>query len=635
MSESSRSALAWAGLVVALGLAGAEALGAAADEAPALPVAEVRAGLRGWGETVFAGAQPERFEVEVLGVLRAVAPGTDYVLARLSGHGLEDSGVIAGMSGSPVWIDGRLVGAVAFAWPFASEAIAGITPIEAMRRIGSAGAWPGPARPVVSFAELAARRLPGDLLTAASHRLARATGLEAGPAVAWGAGGFSPAGLARLSAALPALSPVAVGRAEPLPAAGEELRAGSAVAALFVDGDLRLAATGTLTERSGDRVLAFGHPVAGLGDVSLPLATAEIVAVLPSRFSSFKLANAGPVVGEFVRDHAAGTLGRIGAVPSTVPLEVRVAAPVAREFHLRLARVPDFLPLLAAVGALGALDSTTAPGGVHGLDLRIDADLGARGRVALSQSFDGPGAVGEAAGYVFALLDFLVHNDLAEVTLAGLRLELTPWTSPRSADLVGAHAARTRLEPGEVLELNVDLRAFRGERVRRTLRIPIPADLPAGRYTFLVGDGASVDAARFALEPVAPVSFEQAVEWLGALGSTREIAVLGVLAGRGLGVAGEILPRLPASAQAIWAAGGGGGTRPLRLAIAQRLRFPEAEPVTGLVRLDVELRRPQPSAGEGGGGEEDAGEGATPDPAEGSAGGGGKPSAAGNAKEKG
>jgi hypothetical protein len=396
-----------------------------------------------------------------------------------------------------------------------------------------------------------------------------------------------------------------------------------------------LAATGTLSERVGDRVLAFGHSVAGLGDVSLPLAAAEVVTVLPSRYSSFKIANAGPVVGEFVRDHSAGTLGRLGVVPSTVPLDVRVAGPAAREFHLRLARVPDFLPLLAAVGTLGAVDAATAAGGVHGLDLAIDADLGGRGRLALGQSFDGPGAVGDAAGYVFALLDFLVHNDLAEVEIAGLRLELTPWSAPRTADLVGAHAARTRLEPGEVLELYVDLRAYRGAPRRRTLTIPIPADLPAGRYTLFVGDGASLDAARFALEPVAPVTFEQALDWLGALGTAREIAVLGVLAGRGLGVAGEVLPRLPASMQAIWAASGGGGTRPLRLAIAQRLRFAEPEPVAGLVRLDVELRRPQPSVGEGAETEGGAGGSAAPGTAAKDSAAEGKPPTAGSGKEKG
>ena len=182
----------------------------------------------------------------------------------------------------------------------------------------------------------------------AAGELASAAGLEARGAVIWGASGFSDRALGRLGAALPALSPVASGQVADGRRASS--RPGSAVAAVFVDGDLRLAATGTVTERTGDRMLAFGHPVVGLGEVSLPLAPAEIIAVLPSQFSSFKISNSGPVRGAFVRDHAAGTLGRVGAVPSTVPFEIRVEGETGRSFDLRLARVPQFLPLLAAIG---------------------------------------------------------------------------------------------------------------------------------------------------------------------------------------------------------------------------------------------------------------------------------------------
>ncbi|HSM14547.1 MAG TPA: hypothetical protein VLA66_10820, partial [Thermoanaerobaculia bacterium] len=593
MSDLARSRGA-AGALLALWLAGTAASGA---EVEAFPVDEVRAGLRGYGESVFAGTAPERFEVEVLGVLRDTAPGTDYVLARLTGRDLERLGVVAGMSGSPVWIDGRLLGAVAFAWPFATEAIAGITPIGAMREIGLAAPWAGaPGRSTVTLEALAGHSLPADLLSAAAAELVRSAGLEARGAVAWVASGFSPAALDRLGRALPALSPVAGGRSEE-PAG--ELAPGSSVAAVFVDGDLRLAATGTVTDRDGDRLLAFGHSVAGLGEISLPMAPAEVVTVLPSRYASFKLANSGPVVGEFVRDHPAGTLGRVGVVPPTLPMAVRVEAPTAREYSLRLARVPRLLPLLAAIGAIGAIDSAVSAGGVEGLDLEISAQLGSHGALELGESFEGGTAVGEAAGYLFAVLDFLVRTDLARVEIDSLEVSVRPWAHPRGTALVGAHAVRSRLEPGETAELYVDLRAWRGEVERRRLEIPIPADLPAGRYTLLVGDGASADAARLALEPAVPVTFEQALELLRSLGSSREIAVLGVLTGEGLALSGEVLPRLPGSLRSIWAAGGGGGARPLRLAIVQRERFEETRPVSGLVRIDVEIRRPQPATAGG------------------------------------
>jgi SpoIVB peptidase S55 len=582
-------------LCLAAAVAGPAPAHAAEAEPPAMPVDEIRPGMRGYGETVFSGSTPERFDVEVLGVLRNVAPGTDYVLVRLSGHGLEHDGVVAGMSGSPVWIDGKLVGAVAFGWPFATAAVAGVTPIGAMRRIPESPAWSAPGKPVVSWADLAARRIPETLIEERASRLMGALGLDARPAVVWGAGGFSDDALAALSRALPALAPVSGGRSE---AGAEALVGGSSIAALLIDGDLRLAATGTLTERVGDRILAFGHPLAGLGEVSIPLAPAEVVTILPSQFSSFKIANSGAVVGEFTRDQATGILGRLGVSPRTIPLEVTVAGPAPREFHLRLARAPDFVPLLAAIGTLGSIDSVAAAGGLRGVDVVLDADLGGNGHLELRQSFEGANAVNQTALWVLALCDFLEHNDLAEVDLAGLRIRATPWTVQRTAEVVGAHASRSRLEPGDRLEILVDLRDFRGGPSRRRLEVAIPDDLPSGRYTLLVGDGSSVDAARFAVAPAAPVTFDQALALLRSLASAQELDVLGVLPGTGIALAGEILPRLPPSLQSIWAAGGGGGARPLRLAVAQRERFPEPGPVSGLVRLTVEVRRPQPTAGD-------------------------------------
>jgi hypothetical protein len=270
--------------------------------------------------------------------------------------------------------------------------------------------------------------------------------------------------------------------------------------------------------------------------------------------------------------------------------------------------VPQFVPLLAAIGALGALDVAASSGGTEGVDLELAADLGPRGRLELAQSFDGAGAGTDAVLWMYAVLDFLSGTELAQVDVESITAKLVPWAKPRVAALVGAHPARSRLEPGETLDLFVDLRGYRGEAERRRLSLVIPPDLPAGRYTLLVGDGTSVDAARLGLEPAPPVTFEQARELLASLGTTRQIAVLGVLPGRGLALAGEVLPRLPASARQIWAAGGGGGARPLRLAVAQLERFPQNVPISGIVRLDIELARPTPSTGDAaeaeGGGEE-------------------------------
>lgn len=561
---------------------------AAGSAAPTIGVDEVRPGQRGHGESVFVGDQPERFEVEVLGVLRDAAPGTSYILAKLSGHDLERTGVIAGMSGSPVWIDGRLAGAVAFSWPFAKDAVAGITPIEVMRGIPETRPWgTGPGSPRTSLDDLVARRLPDDPLAAFGTLAAGAEALGVRPGWTWSASGFTPPTLARLAAALPDAAPAAGGRVDSI---DSPLAGGSSVAAVFVDGDFRLAATGSITERDGDRVLAFGHSVAGLGEISLPLAPAEVITVLGSGYSSFKIANSGPVAGVFERDHAAGTAGRLGVDARTVPLSVTVTAPVERTFAMRLARVPAYLPSLAAVGSFAALDSVTSAGGVEGLDLELAIGLASGERVAVAQSFDGPGAASRAISFLFAVVDFLARTDLAEVDIAAIEVELVPHAEPRADQLVGAYPSARRVRPGESVEIVLELRGYRGEIERRRLPLAIPADLPAGRYPVLVGDGASLDAARFALAPVEPRNLAQALDLLASLGSSREIAVIGLLPEPAVTSGGRTLARLPPSVRALWA-GAETAQRPLRTSIVQSVRFPTERPLAGSARIDLEIER--------------------------------------------
>ena len=594
----------WTGALLLIGLwlprvapAQTAAAGPTGGELPAIAVDELTAGSRGWGLSVFRGGEPERFEVEILGVLRDVQPGTSYVLGRLTGQGLEKTGVIAGMSGSPVYVGERLVGAVAFAWPFAHEAIAGITPIGAMRAIADAAPWKRPlGQPRSSLADISARSFPADALGAAVAALAGPAGPGGRPALLWGATGFADSTVATLGRWLPSLAAAGVagrGSGEP-----NELAAGVAVAQVWIDGDLRLAATGTVTERSGDRVLAFGHPVTGQGDVAMPMAAAEVITVLSSAASSFKLANTGAVVGAFERDHPAGALGRINATAPTLPLAVRVAGPVPHRFALRLARVPALLPTLAAIGTLGALDVAAPVAGLEGLDLRLALDLGGDGRLELVQSFDGEGAGIQAVLFLLATVDFLTRTDLAAVDLRGVEVDLVPFAEPRVETLVGLHAERAQVEPGDTLELLLDVKPWRGEAMRRRLPVTLPPDLPAGRYTLLVGDGASADAARLAIEPVEPVTFAQALALLRSLGSAKQLVVLGVLSGRGLATGGEVLPRLPASMRSIWGVSGTRNATPLRLAVAQFERTAQEIPLAGLLRIDLEVRRQEPVKGE-------------------------------------
>jgi hypothetical protein len=376
--------------------------------------------------------------------------------------------------------------------------------------------------------------------------------------------------------------------------AAETLTPGAAVSAVLVDGDLRFAATGTVTDVDGERVLAFGHPFLGLGPVSVPMATAEVLTVVSNQYSSFKVANLGTPVGAFEQDRAAGIQGRLGAVAPMIPLTLAVAGEGQRTFHMRLANVPQFTPLLLATSALGGLEAATYAGGSHTLDMTARFDLSGGRRLDVRQSFAGEGAALQSATYLLAVASYLLQNPLERVAVEGIEIALGQQDAPRSAQLVGAHAERTVVRPGERVALNVDLIPYRGAPFRRSFQLTLPEDLPAGRYSLLVGDGSSVDAARFAIEPVEPVAFAQALELLGSLHSRREIVALGVFSGPGLAIAGEVLPRLPASVRSLWAGTPTGGAVPLKLAVAQQHQEAMDLPVEGLVRVDLEVRRREP-----------------------------------------
>ena len=609
--RSARCRGGWA-LATAIVLAGAARL--RGDELPAIGLDEVRVGMRGHGLSVFSGIEPERFEVEVLGVLRNVGPDTSYIVARLSGKNLESTGVVAGMSGSPVYLDGKLAGAVAFSWPFSREAIAGITPIGAMRAIGRGRPPVGERSPgaALTFVESApdwqdlvnagmgvrgvrgAREASADLLERALDRLGRWSNGDGGRGLLWSVSGFGDAARERLARSLPNLLPLAgIGGAAAAPAfpGPSELVPGSSVAAVLVDGDLRLAATGTVTDRDGDRLLAFGHSIFGLAGFELPLATSEVITVFPSVYSSFKLASSGAIVGAFERDHPAGVAGTIGAEARMIPVRLGIAGHAERSYSLRVANLRPMLATLLGISCFGAWDATAGFAGSRSVDLALRLSIEGRDPLLLRQSFDGNGAAVGAVTYLMAVVDFLVQNDFAPLTLVAVEVEARLDSQPRAATLVAVRPDRSIAAPGERVALQVDLRTYDGIALRREETVTLPAELPDGRYTLLVGDGASVSAARLAASPSPPTTLDQVLELISSLRPANELAIVGLSPAGGLSSGGELRPRLPGSMRSIWATAGVRAAAAVKQAVLQVESRPSDRPLSGLVRIDLEIRR--------------------------------------------
>ena len=583
----------------------------APQETPAAIIGldEIRRGQTGYGLSVFAGLEAERFEVEVLGVLRDFSPQSSAIIARLTGKGLEDSGVIGGMSGSPVYIDGRLAGAVAFSWNYAKEAIAGITPISAMRRLALGGTVPGRvsssawATPPVSLQELVRGELPKDLLVRELRRFAPALADQASSGLVWNAGGFGRMTRGLLGDALGTVS--SAGTLRPVDAtlnvgatpggALSPLQPGSPVAGVLIRGDLQLAATGTVTDRFGDEVLAFGHPFLGFGPVALPMAAAEVVTVISSTANSFKLANLGPVVGAFQEDRQAGVYGRVGASAPVVPFHLRVSGvgiPEPRTFSMEIAALKPLLPTLFAVATIGSLESAGHGSGSQALDLKATIHIEDHGTLELEQSFDGEGAGVQSAIYLLSFTANALMTDLEDVRVTAVDVELERSADQRSTRILGAHADKGVVRPGETVRLLVDLMDHGGHRDRAEIAVQVPDDIPEGRFFLLVADGATADATRVVLEPAVPATFPQLKRFLGSLHSRRDLVVLGLVSESGLAVAGEVLPRLPGSVRSLWQGAAPGSSQNLSLAVVAEQVERRPIPFDGLARVDIEVRRP-------------------------------------------
>src|SRR6266550_7362077 len=313
------------------------------------PLEDLRPGMKGTAQTVFSGTEPQEFGVEILGVLPGFpGPRQSAIIARLTGANVEKTGVFAGMSGSPVYIDNRLVGAIAFSFPFSKEPIAGITPIKQMIDLfekGTADNHRGPKEPhAVSFAQLAATdwkpNLPKQAVTPTSLIAPVSQGSPLMPllgqqmvpiATPMVFGGITQESLAMFAPQLTVngLLPVsgAGGSANitPLGTANEKtLTPGTSISVQLVRGDYSIAAAGTVTFRDGNHIYAFGHPFLSLGASDMPMSETAVVTVIPNVNNSFKLSVPGAMMGSISQDRASGVFGQLGQAPKMIPVKIKL-----------------------------------------------------------------------------------------------------------------------------------------------------------------------------------------------------------------------------------------------------------------------------------------------------------------------
>ncbi|MFO7654744.1 MAG: hypothetical protein R6X25_13125 [Candidatus Krumholzibacteriia bacterium] len=561
-----------------------------------LPVAEVEAGMTGYGLTVFAGSTVDTFQVRVLGTQERARAAGNLIMVELLGPRVAETSVAQGMSGSPIYLGGRFAGAVAFGWPGALRPIAGITPAGEMLALG--GSDDGPLDP--SAADLAgggadplqllawsatASVLARELLDLPETAPAGAPALPSGwvrpeelwphlfAAVSGGRVGTAPTGgwqslpVTWIHAPLGSGAPASDGQAPPgslppvPPATGRgdtdetlPLVPGAACAVPLILGDAQLGAVGTVTWVDGDRVLMMGHPFLQRGPVRLPLASAEIVTVFPSRAMSFKIGTIGPVVGEVIRDQRAGLVGRLGSAPPLIPVSVNVRENGrSRSYDFDVADDPQLSPALVFWCLYNALlvegDDQSRQTLRYELVTRWDlSDGDDLDPVVLTGQVAGPGGAAGLAPEWMAPLQVLLNNRHRPLQLRSVEAHLEV-TRPMEVGVVSGLAAPATVYPGQEVAVRVPLETYRADDRTEEFVLTLPAFLEPGRYRLVAASAREL----FALEAQRAEALFQDRSLAATLDLVRSprsastLVVALVASGRNPVVVGRELANLPGS----------------------------------------------------------------------------------------
>jgi len=536
------------------------------------PFSEVKAGMKGIGKTVFSGTRVEDFQVEVIGTLEHVGPQRNLILVRLSGGPLANTGVLSGMSGSPIFFGDRLAGAVAYTWGFAREPVAGVTPIQEMLEVeekeSPASTLPGARRASATVAgnPLALLRDPHglpahftsyfDTISPAPGTLAALTSI-ATPLLF---SGVPQRAMDRLAPALAraGLVPVqggAVGRSQTTTGAAEaKIVPGGGVGMKLVRGDVEFAAICTVTYRDKDKVMACGHPLLNLGPTDLIMTTAQVNGLFPSLQESFKFASAGEEVGAFRQDRSTGVFGYIGKRPRLIPVRLELQPQMGRPQHFAFDVVEDpFLaPYLLYAALNGILSSEEKDYGEVTLSYREGSTIQVSGEedIELKNLFAGDLASIYTSGTVAFITQLLLNNEYRPVHVNGINLILGYADERRTARVERAWASKDHVRPGETVQVSAILKPFRGPEVTRQIDIKIPDEVTPGRLVLQVGDGmtlARVEDEGDDSDDFHPKDLAQLIWLINHLRSNDKVYAVLSRADNGILFQGQRLPNLPPS----------------------------------------------------------------------------------------
>jgi hypothetical protein len=551
-----------------------------------MPLAEVKAGMLGEAWTVFRGIKPEPFKIRVVSVLKNFIPKQDIILMRAEDPRVEFSGIAAGMSGSPVYINGKLVGAIAYAWSFSKEPLAGVTPIETMLAERT--------RPLRASEAMLAGGGPAQLPQVAARGASPDEPRLQPVSVPLSVSGVSTAAMNQLGEDLKpfGLVPVRVGgggRTRGARPGVDRLEPGAPVGVELVRGDMSAVAMGTLTYVQGDRLIAFGHPMFGIGEVNLPMVLGEVHAFMPSMAASFKMASPVMEIGAIVQDRPSCIVGDLSRHATMVPVEVRVNAPdlERRTFRAEVARNKRLTPVLASMVITSAIADTEPDVTEMAVTLTSRLDVRGIGKVELKDqlfSTEGmsPRLLASSRG-VRAMTE-LLSNPFEPAIIDRLDIDVQVEFRRDLSEIVSVALPGEGVRAGDTVPLRVTLKPYAGPEYTEVVPVRIPGSL--------AGQTVKVDVAAGGLvrpEVAKPESLRGYIDNLRTFYTASNIVVTLNTPDDGAALRGRLIPNLPQSALDTLRTGNQ-TRRADAYRVAERTVFPSSRPVNGRQELTLYVR---------------------------------------------
>jgi hypothetical protein len=512
---------------------------------PIYPLAQVHAGLHGTAYTVFEGSKPEPIDVEILGVLHdAIGPGKDMILVRLVGSKVENIGVAAGMSGSPVYIDGKLLGAIGFRiGQFTKQPIAGITPIKQMLEVITSTDSKKESYLSEEFSSSpASNQSPADIGTLKPIET---------PLVF---DGFSPAAINLFKQHFPSVGLVPVtglGGASPDVADPAPVVPGSAISAIIVSGDFNMAATCTVTYVDPKRLLACGHPITHFGDISLPMTKAIVVTTVASSLEPMKIINTTQTIGSFTQDRTSGILGVFGKPAQMIPVTLAIGGlPQPHTYHFSVANHPRLTSSSLIATVYQAMQDTNGYNDPSTYKLSGEIALAGYPAVRIDEwiasTSEQPSSL-TAAVAIAQRFDSIFSNPRELPTIHAVSLTLETLPGRRSAELAEAHVLNPTVHAGDRVTVEAVLHPYRLPQHVVRLGIRLPQSLTPGPVRLLVSDGTTLDHTLHLIpNPAAPpLGLGETIARLNELHPTNNLYVTLLAPVPQANMQGRALPSVP------------------------------------------------------------------------------------------